>query len=137
MIMRTPREAVCVILLIRRAYMRRKRIVKQISCAVLAGALVAGQIFGSGSSLITAEAAESWVDTLSTANGDFELGDYTGWTISGGDALTYTVKTSATDLLHTAAVRSVTDIKSCQFIRILYIVYTIHNTCGQSKLQPA
>lgn len=73
--------------------MRRKRIVKQISCAVLAGALVAGQIFGSGSSLITAEAAESWVDTLSTTNGDFELGDYTGWTISGGDALTYTVKT--------------------------------------------
>ena len=29
--------------------MRRKRIVKQIGCAVLAGALMVGQIFGSGS----------------------------------------------------------------------------------------
>ena len=38
--------------------MRRKRIVKQIGCAVLAGALMVGQIFGSGASLITAKAAE-------------------------------------------------------------------------------
>lgn len=51
--------------------MRRKRIVKQIGCAVLAGALMVGQIFGSGASLITAKAAESWVDTLKVANGDF------------------------------------------------------------------
>ena len=48
--------------------MRRKRIVKQIGCAVLAGALMVGQIFGSGASLITAKAAESWVDTLKVAN---------------------------------------------------------------------
>lgn len=54
--------------------MRRKRIVKQIGCAVLAGALMVGQIFGSGASLITAKAAESWVDTLKVANGDFETG---------------------------------------------------------------
>ena len=39
--------------------MRRKRIVKQIGCAVLAGALMVGQIFGSGASLITAKAAET------------------------------------------------------------------------------
>ena len=38
--------------------MRRKRIVKQIGCAVLAGALMVGQIFGSGASLITAKAAD-------------------------------------------------------------------------------
>lgn len=47
--------------------MRRKRIVKQIGCAVLAGALMVGQIFGSEASLITAKAAESWVDTLKVA----------------------------------------------------------------------
>ena len=73
--------------------MRKMRIVKQVGCAILAGALVIGQIFGSGASLITAKAAESWVDTQKITNGDFETGDETGWTISGGDALTYTVKT--------------------------------------------
>lgn len=72
--------------------MRKMRIVKQVGCAILAGALVIGQIFGSGASLITAKAAESWVDTQKITNGDFETGDETGWTISGGDALTYTVK---------------------------------------------
>ena len=41
--------------------MRKMRIVKQVGCAILAGALVIGQIFGSGASLITAKAAESWV----------------------------------------------------------------------------
>ena len=65
---RSALGCVCVIILIRRAYMRRKRIVKQIGCAVLAGALMVGQIFGSGASLITAKAAESWVDTLKVAN---------------------------------------------------------------------
>lgn len=68
---RSALGCVCVIILIRRAYMRRKRIVRQIGCAVLAGALMVGQIFGSGASLITAKAAESWVDTLKVANGRF------------------------------------------------------------------
>ena len=58
MIMQTPREAhrnaSANHHIIRRAYMRRQRIAKQIGCAVLAGTLVIGQIFGSGTSLIKA-----------------------------------------------------------------------------------
>lgn len=72
--------------------MRRKRIVKQIGCAVLAGALMVGQIFGSGASLITAKAAESWVDTLKVANGDFETGDSSKWTIESGSGAELVVK---------------------------------------------
>ena len=72
--------------------MRKKGIAGRICLAVLVGALVAGQNLGSTNSSLTANAAENWQDTLSISNGDFELGDYTGWSISGGDKITYTVK---------------------------------------------
>ena len=72
--------------------MRKKGIAGRICLAVLVGALVAGQNLGSTNSSLTANAAENWQDTLSISNGDFELGDCTGWSISGGDKITYTVK---------------------------------------------
>ena len=78
--------------------MRRKRIVKQIGCAVLAGALMVGQIFGSGASLITAKAAESWVDTLKVANGDFETGDSSNWTIESGSGAELVVKNGGSNV---------------------------------------
>ena len=78
--------------------MRRKRIVKQIGCAVLAGALMVGQIFGSGASLITAKAAESWVDTLNVANGDFETGDSSNWTIESGSGAELVVKNGGSNV---------------------------------------
>ena len=78
--------------------MRRKRIVKQIGCAVLAGALMVGQIFGSGASLITAKAAESWVDTLKVANGDFETGDSSNWTIESESGAELVVKNGGSNV---------------------------------------
>ena len=78
--------------------MRRQRIVKQIGCAVLAGALVIGQIFGSGASLIKAEAAENWVDTLMVANGDFETGDDSYWTLDGGSGAELLVKNGSSNV---------------------------------------
>lgn len=71
--------------------MRKKGIAGRICLAVLVGALVAGQNLVSTNLSLTANAAENWQDTLSISNGDFELGDYTGWSISGGDKITYTV----------------------------------------------
>ena len=78
--------------------MRRKRIVRQIGCAVLAGALMVGQIFGSGASLITAKAAESWVDTLKVANGDFETGDSSNWTIESESGAELVVKNGGSNV---------------------------------------
>lgn len=39
------------------------------------------------------DAVYTWKATKLVANGDFETGDYSGWTISGGSDVTYTVKT--------------------------------------------
>lgn len=73
--------------------MVKKRLLGFTCTAVIAGVIASGQISGPGSSLITAKAAESWKDTLLVSNGDFELGDYTGWTITGENTLSYVVKT--------------------------------------------
>lgn len=102
MIMQTPREAhrnaSANHHIIRRAYMRRQRIAKQIGCAVLAGSLVIGQIFGSGISLIKAKAAESWVDTFMVANGDFETGDSSDWTLDPGSGAELVVKNGGSNV---------------------------------------
>lgn len=78
--------------------MRKMRIVKQVGCAILAGALVIGQIFGSGASLITAKAAESWVDTQKITNGDFETGDSSNWTIESGSGAELVVKNGGSNV---------------------------------------
>ncbi len=78
--------------------MRKMRIVKQVGCAILAGALVIGQIFGSGASLITAKAAESWVDTQKITNGDFETGDSSNWTIESESGAELVVKNGGSNV---------------------------------------
>ena len=78
--------------------MRKMRIVKQVGCAILAGALVIGQIFGSGASLITAKAAESWVDTQKITNGDFETGDSSEWTLESGSGAALEVKSGGSNV---------------------------------------
>ena len=78
--------------------MRKMRIVKQVGCAILAGALVIGQIFGSGASLITAKAAESWVDTQKITNGDFEIGDSSEWTLESGSGAALEVKSGGSNV---------------------------------------
>ena len=78
--------------------MRKMRIVKQVGCAILAGALVIGQIFGSGASLITAKAAESWVDTQKITNGDFETGDSSEWALESGSGAELEVKNGGSNV---------------------------------------
>lgn len=39
------------------------------------------------------EEPKEWEATAALTNGDFETGDYSGWTISGGEDVAYTVKT--------------------------------------------
>ena len=78
--------------------MRKMRIVKQVGCAILAGALVIGQIFGSGASLITAKAAESWVDTQKITNGDFETGDSSEWALASGSGAELEVKNGGSNV---------------------------------------
>ena len=78
--------------------MRKMRIVKQVGCAIFAGALVIGQIFGSGASLITAKAAESWVDTQKITNGDFETGDSSEWVLESGSGAELEVKNGGSNV---------------------------------------
>ncbi len=52
----------------------------------------------SGASLITAKAAESWVDTLKVANGDFETGDSSNWTIESGSGAELVVKNGGSNV---------------------------------------
>ena len=67
--------------------MKKRGIAGKISCAVLSGALVIGQVLGSVPFALTARAEETgeaekvWKATKLVTNGDFETGDLSGWTV--------------------------------------------------------
>ena len=67
--------------------MKKRGIAGKISCAFLSGALVIGQVLGSVPFALTARAEETgeaekiWKATKLVANGDFETGDLSGWTV--------------------------------------------------------
>ena len=81
--------------------MRKRGIAGKISCAVLSGALVIGQVLGSVPFALTVSAEEvgetdkTWKATKLVTNGDFETGDLSGWTVGEATSADVNVKTDS------------------------------------------
>ena len=78
--------------------MKKSGIAGKLSCAVLSGALVIGQVLGSVPFALTARAEEAgetekvWKATKLVTNGDFETGDTSGWTVGDSTSADLNVK---------------------------------------------